>query len=135
MDLFVCFFRYNREILRQFSYDEHKKEDNSLFDIRAKCLLCVGGDKCEICSIKSKFKSELEGIVNRNEPYHLSDLEAHLMSASNIESSDTVGVDVGNACKSGGGKQKNILPVLLKIKQKRNLLQRNASTPNDNQTS
>ncbi|KAL7538516.1 hypothetical protein ACHAXR_008608 [Thalassiosira sp. AJA248-18] len=110
---------YNAEILRQFSSycAEFRKESNS-YDKNAECLLCVGSEKCEVCSIKLKFRSELQELMTSNEPVRLSDFETHLLSASNIDRSDTAEASVEDARGSGGGKTKNILPLMLKMKHR-----------------
>lgn len=81
-------FRYNAEILRQFStYANEYSEQSDSFNNKAKCLLCVGNIECEICSLMSKFRSEVQDIVKCNHPYRLGDIEAHLLNAKNIERS------------------------------------------------
>ena len=123
-------FRYNAEILRQFSSysDEYRKEGN-YFDHKAKCLLCVGNEQCEICCLKSKFRSELKGVINKNEPYRLGDLVTHLLSASDIEDSDGVKIGAEDTYGSEGGRSRNILPIMLKMKHRRSLVRQKKSMP------
>ena len=122
---------YNAEILRQFSCysDEYTNEGNGFDSFKDTCLLCVGGKKCEICTLKATWGSEVKDILEGDEPYRLSDLEAHLLSANNIEGADTA--KPGEvACGSEGGKTAIILPILLKMKQRGSLVrQKNKSTP------
>jgi len=79
--------RYNAEILRQFSTysDEYRKECNSFKNKSSKCILCVAGNNCEVCQLKTRFKTELQLVVDSNERYRLNDIAAHLQSRSNIE--------------------------------------------------
>ena len=119
--------RYNSEILRNFDTysNEHRKETNK-FDCNAKCLLCVGGKLCEICSLKAAFLGEVEDILNSNE-YRLEDLEAKLLSASNLDrpesakASDAV-EERHEGVAASGNKSRNILPVLMKMKQRGSLV-------------
>jgi hypothetical protein len=81
---------YNAEILRQFStyVDEYSKEDYSLFNKDARCLLCDCNKECDVCSLKSRFRDDVQHIVDGNHPYRLRDLEALLLSAKNVECSN-----------------------------------------------
>ena len=105
---FILICRYNAEILRQFStyVDEYSDPTNS-FSNKAKYR------ECEICSLKSKFRSEIQHFVDGNHPYRLRDIEAHLLSAKNIERSV--------ADSSAHGREESIsnhtVPVLLKMKR------------------
>jgi len=122
----IC--RYNAEILRQFSTytDEYRKESNA-FDNKAKCLLCVGDDMCEICSLKSRFRNELKQFVDDSEgPYRLDDLATHILSAGCIETS-LASVDEERSGEEAGrtSSNVNILPVLLKMKRRGSLLKQN----------
>ena len=131
----IC--RYNAEILRQFSTytDEYRKEINA-FDNKAKCLLCVGDDMCEICSLKSRFRNELKQFVEDIKgSYRLDDLAAHLLSAGCIETS-LASVDEERSGEEAGrtsiGGAVNILPVLLKMKRRGSLLkQKNMAQQKD----
>jgi len=82
---FFVNFRYNAEILRQFSAYANECSEHNSFNYKTKCLLCVGNKECEICSLMSKFRSEVQDIVKGNHPYRLGDIEAHLLNAMNIE--------------------------------------------------
>mmetsp|Transcript_39003 Transcript_39003/g.70250 ORF Transcript_39003/g.70250 Transcript_39003/m.70250 type:complete len:1144 (+) Transcript_39003:1488-4919(+) len=126
----ICADWYNAEILRQFSSysDEYRKEGNS-FDHKAKCLLCVGNEKCDICSLKSKFRSELKGVISKDEPYRLGDLVTHLLSASEIEGSDGIEIGAEDNHGSEGVRSRNILPILLKMKHRRSLVRQKKSIP------
>jgi hypothetical protein len=114
--------RHNAEILRQFStyVDEYSDPNNSFSNKARCCLLCVGNRECEICSLKSKFGSEIQHIVETNHPYRLRDIEAYLLSAKNIERS--------MADTPAHGREEVIsnrsLPVLLKMKHIGSFLRR-----------
>ena len=82
---------------------------------------------CEICSLKAAFRDDLEVILNCDEPYRLEDLEATLLSASNLDrpesakASDAV-EDRREGVAASGNKSRNILPVLMKMKQRGSLV-------------
>ncbi len=122
---FILICRYIAEILRQFStYVDKYSDPNNSFSNKAKCcLLCVGNRECEICSLKSKFRSEIQHFVDGNHPYRLRDIEAHLLSAKNIERSV--------ADSSAHGREESIsnhtVPVLLKMKRIRSLLRQKST--------
>ncbi len=117
---FILNCRYNAEILRQFStYVDEYSDPNNSFSNKAKCcLLCVDNRECEICSLKSKFISEIQHFVDGNHPYRLRDIEAHLLSAKNIERSMADTPVHGRE----EGISNHTLPVLLKMKHIGSLL-------------
>jgi len=84
---YLSSFRYNAEILRQFSTysDEYRKECNTFKSKSSNCILCEAGNNCEVCQLKTRFKTELQLVVYSNERYRLNDIAAHLQSRSNIE--------------------------------------------------
>lgn len=110
----ICADWYNAEVLRQFSSykDEYRKEGNDFASAQATCMLCVGDEECEICSLKSTFRSELKDVMDKSEPFRLSDIASHLLDASNIDSSCSVKIREEETHRSGGGRVRNILPIL-----------------------
>ena len=130
---------YNADILRQFSTynDEYRKECNAFHTTAKKCMLCVGDTNCEICSLKSRFSTELQQVMGRDKPYRLEDLADHLLSASNVEVSlKSMQADANEKIEPEDGgnfhhergdendsKSKvNILPILMKMKMKGSIL-------------
>jgi hypothetical protein len=77
------------EILLQFStyVDKYSDPTNSFSNKARCCLLCVGNREYDIRSLKSKFISEIQHIVDGNHSYQLRDIDAYLLSAKNIEHS------------------------------------------------
>ena len=117
----VCADLLNAEILRQFvCYSDEYRSRGVAFDDKAECLLCVGGEECEICTLKSTWH-ELQDVLQGGEPYRLDDLASHLLSSSNIERliAEEASTEEGrttDAVKTT--KTANALPVLLKLKLK-----------------
>ena len=78
---------YNAEILRQFSTYADKYSKESLFNKDARCLLCDCNKECDICTLKSRFRDDVQHIADGNHPYRLRDLEALLLSPKNVDCS------------------------------------------------
>ena len=89
-------------------------------------MLCVGGNECEICTLKSRFDKELQQVIESNDRYRLEDLATHLLSAKNIETCENEDASEDTTASRSGsrsdGSKPSILPILMKMKQRGSLV-------------